>query len=151
VPLFVRGGAILPLQPVVPYVEEAPIHPLVLMIFPSRESEGALYEDDGISDAYQQGAWARTSFRARRSAEEITLEIGPRQGQYAPPPRAYLLQCVGVEREPSKVSRSGRELERSTSLAGLGHRSEGWSYDPVSKIVWVKFPDEGSAVTVTIR
>lgn len=151
VPLFVRGGAILPLQPVVQYVDEVPADPLVLRIFPSRESVGTLYEDDGVSEAYRQGAHARTVFRARYSAEEILLEIGQREGKYAPPPRAYLLQFVGVTQEPLQVSRSRKELTRIPSLAELDRRSEGWSYDPASQTVWVKFPDAGVAGVIAIR
>jgi len=151
VPLFVRGGAILPLQPVMQYVDEAPIDPLVLALFPSRECAGALYEDDGHSEAYRRGAYARTRFGCRTSAEEIVVEIGRREGGYVPPPRAYLLRIAAVAREPVRVARAGMEMARARSLAELRQLPEGWSYDPVRQLVWVKFPDEGRATTVTIR
>jgi len=151
IPLFVRGGAILPMRPVVQYVDEAPINPLVLHVFPSRECAGALYEDDGVSEAYQRGQYARTRFGCRMSAEEIAVEIGQREGSYVPPPRAYLLGVHAIEREPTRVARAGEELVRVRSFAELSHLPKGWSYDPVRRLVWVKFPDEGRAVTVTIR
>jgi len=151
VPLFVRGGAILPMQPVFQYVDEAPINPLLLNVFPSRECAGALYEDDGVSDAYQRGQYARTRFGCRVSAGEVVVEIGQREGGYAPPPRAYLLRINAIEREPTRVACAEKEMVRVPNLAQLQHLPEGWSYDPVRRLVWVKIPDEGRAVTVTIR
>jgi alpha-glucosidase len=151
VPLFVRGGAILPMQPVVQHVDEAPTDPLVLNVFPSRECAGALYEDDGVSDAYQRGEYARTRFGCRASGDEIVVTIGRREGGYVPPPRAYLLRVNAVEREPVRVTRAGKEMARARSLATLQRLPEGWSYDPARRLVWAKFPDDGQAATVTIQ
>ncbi len=151
VPIFVRGGAIIPMQPVVQYVDEVPVDPLILNVFPGRVCEGALYEDDGVSDDFQRGRYARTRFGCRVSAEGIVVEVGRREGSYMPPSRAYLLRITAVEREPERVLRSGEELVRVQTLAALERRAEGWSYDPVRRIVWVKFPDGGRAVTIAVR
>lgn len=151
IPVFVRGGAIIPLQQVVQYVDEAPINPLRLRIFPAGESVGTLYEDDGLSEDYRQGIYARTAFRARHTLQETVVEIGQRQGTYAPPSRSYLLELYALEREPTRVAVTGRSLTRRETHGELQQESEGWSYDPVTRTAWVKFPDPGQAITVTIR
>src|SRR5262249_38132552 len=62
VPLFVRAGAILPMQPVIQHSGETPDGPLELRVYlPSPDSAancgGSLYEDDGHSFAYQKGEY----------------------------------------------------------------------------------------------
>jgi alpha-glucosidase len=150
-PLFVRGGAIIPMQPVVQYVDEAPIDPLTLNIFPAAESTGTHYEDDGSSYEYEQGTYARTQFRCRQSPQQIILEIGQREGSYVPAPRSYLLRFNAAEKAPRQVQREGRALPRISTLAGLRQSTQGWTYDPVKRIVWVKFPDEGRAETISLK
>src|SRR5207245_2063017 len=46
-PLLVRGGAILPLGPVVQHTGERPLDELTLQIYPEGTSRFELYEDDG--------------------------------------------------------------------------------------------------------
>lgn len=150
-PLFVRGGAIIPMQPVVQYVDEAPIDPLTLSIFPAAESTGTHYEDDGSSYGYERGVYARTSFRCRQSPQQLILEIGRREGSYIPAPRSYLLRFNEAEKAPQQVQREGRALPRVSTLAGLRQSTQGWTYDPVKRIVWVKFPDTGQAETIVVR
>ena len=69
-PLLVRGGAILPLGPVVQHTRRAPArrdHAADLSPEPAR-SRFELYEDDGRSNAYRQGRHALTADRVRDRA-----------------------------------------------------------------------------------
>jgi len=52
-PLFVRAGTILPLDPVRQYVDEPSVEPTTLRIYSGTDGEYKLYEDDGISLDYQ--------------------------------------------------------------------------------------------------
>jgi alpha-glucosidase (family GH31 glycosyl hydrolase) len=56
-PLFVRAGAVLPMGPVKQYVTESSDAPLTLTIYPGASGRFSLYEDDGVSFAYQGGDW----------------------------------------------------------------------------------------------
>jgi alpha-glucosidase len=150
-PLFVRGGAIIPMQQVVQYTDEAPIDPLTLNIFPAADSTGALYEDDGLSYEYQQGKYARTQWHGSQTPRQITLEISRREGGYALAARSCQLKFNAVERAPQLVRRGGRELPPVKTNAELRQREQGWTYDRVKKTVWVKFPDDGRAETVVIQ
>ena len=60
-PLLVRGGAILPLGPVVQHTGERPLDEVTLQIYPEGTSRFELYEDDGRSNAYRRGHHALTS------------------------------------------------------------------------------------------
>jgi alpha-glucosidase (family GH31 glycosyl hydrolase) len=57
-PLFVRAGSILPTGPVRQYVSEASNEPVRLTIYPGADGSFRLYDDDGLSFAYEKGAFA---------------------------------------------------------------------------------------------
>jgi alpha-glucosidase/alpha-D-xyloside xylohydrolase len=51
-PIFVRAGAILPLDPVRQYTSEAVGEPTTLRTYRGADGQYTLYEDDGISQDY---------------------------------------------------------------------------------------------------
>ncbi len=81
-PLFVRAGAILPTGPVRQYSAEPSTEPLRLTVYPGADGQFALYDDDGLSFAYEQGDYSLAlcawSERAR------TLQITPRKSRRGP-------------------------------------------------------------------
>src|SRR6185503_9839205 len=62
VPRFGRAGAIIPTAPEMKYTGEKPQDPISFHISPaaSGSASGTLYEDDGVSPGYKQGAFRRT-------------------------------------------------------------------------------------------
>jgi alpha-D-xyloside xylohydrolase len=57
-PLFVRAGSILPMGQVVMHTSENPFGPLEIRVYPGRDIDFDLYEDEGDSYRYEQGAYA---------------------------------------------------------------------------------------------
>lgn len=93
-PLYVRTGAVIPLAPVMQYVDQQPLAELRLRIWPGN-GEWTLYEDDGHSFAYQTGTWATTTYQVSTAANQTRLEIQARQGAWTPPPRQIIVEAVG--------------------------------------------------------
>lgn len=60
-PVFVKAGAIIPMQPATANIGEKPLDPLTLDIYPSGRSSYTLYEDDGLTLDCQRGAFAKTN------------------------------------------------------------------------------------------
>ena len=91
VPMFVRGGAIIPVGPSLNYVGEKPWDPITFQIYPDEagSASATLYEDDGLSPAYKTGAFRRTSFSARRGPRGPVVSIGAPEGTYNPGPRKF--------------------------------------------------------------
>jgi alpha-glucosidase len=94
-PLYVRAGAIIPMQPVMQFVDERPIDQLTLRIWPGA-GEWTLYEDDGSSFEYRRGAWATTKYRMSTDGEQAIVEVDARQGEWTPPAREVVVELVGV-------------------------------------------------------
>src|SRR5262249_7146599 len=80
-PLFVRGGAILALGPVVQHLTGYAPSALTLLVYPERKSasypEGVtvfpLYEDDGETNAYQNGRHATTFIECEAGDGRATI------------------------------------------------------------------------------
>jgi alpha-glucosidase len=91
VPLFVRGGAIIPLVPEMNYVGEKPIDALTFGIYPDDNGSASttLYEDDGISPAYEQEVFRRTTINAVSAARGYVVTVGVPSGRYRPGARKF--------------------------------------------------------------
>lgn len=80
VPLHVRAGSILPLGPVGQSTAGLLGRALDLLIYPGQDGTASLYEDDGLTYRYEQGAAARTTLEWQHAAGVLTL--GAQRGNY---------------------------------------------------------------------
>ena len=81
IPLHVRAGSILPLGPVGQSTTGLLGGDLDLLVWPGRDGETFLYEDDGISYRYEQGASARIALHWDDARRQLT--VGHRDGSFA--------------------------------------------------------------------
>ena len=89
VPIFVRGGAMIPTTEPRNYVRENPSDPITFNIYPDDKGQasGQLYEDDGLSPAYKRGVYRRTALSVRREGPRFVVTVEKPEGQYDPGPR----------------------------------------------------------------
>ena len=80
VPMFVRAGSILPLGPEMQYVGEKAWDNLELRVYPGADGSFTLYEDEGDSYRYEQGAYS--TIQMQWNDKTATLTIAARQGSY---------------------------------------------------------------------
>jgi alpha-glucosidase/alpha-D-xyloside xylohydrolase len=73
-PIFVRAGAILPLDPIRQYTGEEVNEPLTVRIYRGADGSAQLYNDDGSSNGYLKGESAVTSLKWDDQARELTIE-----------------------------------------------------------------------------
>jgi alpha-glucosidase (family GH31 glycosyl hydrolase) len=144
-PLWVRGGAIIPMGPVVAYAEQEPLEVVRLDIYPSGASRYSIYEDDGRTYDYEKGAFATTLVRTTEKHNALSIAIGPRQGRYAgmPERRGYLLS-VHTRLAPATVTAAGRSLKPARTKQDLLYVAarDGWHYDPSTSTLTIK-PSSG--------
>jgi alpha-D-xyloside xylohydrolase len=79
-PVFVKGGSILPMGPERQYTAENPGGPLTIWVYTGAPARFELYEDDGSSYGYEKGEHATVPL-AWDDAKG-TLTIGARQGTF---------------------------------------------------------------------
>jgi alpha-glucosidase len=117
VPMFVRGGAIIPQAPPANYVGEKPFDPITFAIYPDDKGSASttLYEDDGLSPAYKDGAYRRTVVSVQRGARGYLVSIASPAGRYAPSPRKFnfVIKTAGQATRAVTVADEGtaRQIE----------------------------------------
>jgi alpha-glucosidase (family GH31 glycosyl hydrolase) len=79
-PIYVRAGAVIPVDPVRQYTSQPVTGPTTLKIYGGADGEYTLYEDDGISQDYvrAKGTWTRITWRDR--TKQLTIEPGAPAG-----------------------------------------------------------------------
>jgi alpha-glucosidase (family GH31 glycosyl hydrolase) len=80
IPVFAKAGAIIPLNGDEPENGVSLPKTLCLKVFPGENSEFSLYEDDGESQRYLDGASAITLIKQETRADLIELLIAPTSG-----------------------------------------------------------------------
>ena len=80
IPVHVRAGAIVPVGPPLVFSDEKAPDPITLWIYAGADGAFSLYEDDGVSTAYERGAFTRIPLVWHDATR--TLTIGRREGTF---------------------------------------------------------------------
>jgi len=98
---------------------------------PGSKDEFELYEDDGTSPDYLQGAFRTRKFRMEEEGA-LVLEFGPEEGEFpgAPQRRDLRFQLIGVR--PQRVLLDGRPLTCPPDAAVLPD----WPSSQGARLVW---------------
>jgi alpha-glucosidase len=139
VPAYVRAGAVIPLGPAMQYTGEKPLDLLSVHVYgfapadlagSTRTSEFSLYEDDGLSIAYQSGEFQRTHLRFSQTGTGARFEVSSESGDGAfqsVTRRGYRLQFHGIEGAVNVVRLDGKEIPADG--AESGGTQAAWSKD----------------------
>jgi alpha-glucosidase len=131
VPVYVREGSIVPMQPLIQSTSEIPQGPLLLRVYPGRECKGSLYLDDGKSLAYRHGEFLRMQFTCAVQGNSVKLHIGPHQGSYQPWWSNLQVELYGLD---SSLSYTVVSAQADSSTLVM---------DPAHHKVSVTIPDDG--------
>src|SRR5215813_6807076 len=108
-PLYVRAGAIVPMQDIVQHTGEIPRGPLKLRVYPGPDCSGTLYEDDGHTFAYEKGEVLRANYSCQLNAEEVTVSGKVEKNGYVPWWTSAEVKVFGAASMPKAVKVSGNE------------------------------------------
>ena len=142
-PVFVKAGGIIPLQPASGSAQSAGSAPITLQVHAGASGSFSLYDDAGTGLGYQSGQSTQTpvSYTENASAATSTVTIGPASGSYPgePASRAYTIDLVD-ESQPASIQINGITVPPSA-----------WTYDSSAHTLRVPVGAvaTGSSVTVT--
>lgn len=80
IPVYVKGGSIVPFGPEVEYAQQAPDAAIELRIYPGADASFDLYEDAGDTYAYEKGEHAIIPLHWSEASH--TLTVGATQGTF---------------------------------------------------------------------
>jgi alpha-glucosidase len=127
-PLYVRAGAIIPMQPVVQSTNEKPDGPLELRVYMGEDCSGTLYQDDGHTFAYQKGDFLRVDFTCEVTPQDMTVTSTMEKDTYKPWWTSTQLEIYGAGAAPKEVH-IGDQLNHD------------WSYDAKAHCITLTVPD----------
>ncbi|HYG33726.1 MAG TPA: DUF5110 domain-containing protein [Clostridia bacterium] len=139
--LFIKAGAIIPYWPDMDFVGERPVETINLRVYPEKTTDYTLYEDDGDSLEYLNGAVAETHMRCEATSKLVTVTIHPRQGNYRDMPSQRNYEIWIYTSQPDKVIVNSEAQDKPN-----------WNYDPQEKAVRVRVTEDPKRkAPVTIR
>jgi alpha-glucosidase len=160
IPVYVRPGAIVPMQPPMLHTGENPVDPLIVNVWPLARSKDeflpsnssySVYEDSGASVDYQRGVFARTSINATRTGDTLRVEIGPLEtgpgGSYPgmPKTRGYELR-LPADWPPVSVTVNGMPV----TFAKPDERG-GWRFEGNTLTTVIPVPAQSTAAKVVVE
>ncbi len=142
VPLYVRAGAIIPMQPLVQYTGQKPDGPLQLRVYlPSSTAgnncRGSLYLDDGHTYVFQKGEFLRVNYSCEVSAGFVRVISTVEKSAYLPWWKSAEVTLIGAASLPKEV-RVGDQV------------SHEWRYDSQTHSITLTVPDALPSWSVTV-
>jgi alpha-glucosidase len=170
----VKAGAIVPMYPEMLHDREKPKDPVTLDIYPFGKTSFSLYEDDGVTQQYRTGGFARTAIEvtAPKALDDpggqVVVKVAPARGTYKdmPAARSYVLD-VHVPAKPASVrlgahalplfevppaGRGGDRAAREKARAAFDAAAEGWLFDPSDRrgVLHVRLAPQAAATGFTV-
>jgi alpha-glucosidase len=136
-PVFVRGGAVIPRQAVIQHTGEVPAGPLTLAVYPASGCSGSVYSDDGHTFDYQKGAYARFAVTCDTAAG-LTVRVGKTEGSFTPWFHELALEVFGVDSRPNTVELDGKAVTDFT-------------WNEKTHALSLRFPYTRAGASVTLR
>lgn len=118
-PVFVRGGSIVPIAPPTQSTSEVPDGPLTLRVFVpmggtgsrGETCSGEVYTDDGHTLNYKHGEFARIHFSCEVATDgSLTVHIGQQEGSWKPWWHEYQIELVGFDPKASEATLNDQKL-----------------------------------------
>ncbi len=152
IPMFAKGGAILPMQPEMIYFGQKPVNTITLDIFPHGTSTFDLYEDDGRSLQYKKGEFAVTQITSELTSQHLNLRILKPKGNFKPASHNYLAKIHWAgEKAPVGITENGKKVAAAANAAALD-KKDGWYYDVQQKVLWIKTKRTNKEdITLTVK
>ncbi|RZK40108.1 MAG: DUF5110 domain-containing protein, partial [Hymenobacter sp.] len=114
IPLFIRAGAVVPMQPVMQYVGEKVVTELTLHVYyTSGPTESVLYDDGGEGYGYQQGQQTTRRFTVAGDATSLTINQKI-AGDYQPSYATYRVVLHGLPAAPHAATADGQPAPLGT-------------------------------------
>jgi alpha-glucosidase len=138
-PVYVREGAIIPIQPVTQSTSETPNGPLTLRVYPGKDCHGSLYEDDGKSFAFRRGEFLRIDFSCEMTASGVSFHKVERHRSFQPWWNQIHLEVYGWDAPKATATWTGNSDAPSTIVDTSRH------------VVSIELPDNAKSTDLEIR
>ena len=137
-PVFAKGGSVIPMQPLVESLMQTPVGPLTLRVYPGPDCHGSLYDDDGTTLDYKHGDYLRVHYACEAAPGSLTLHISAQEGSYPAWWKQIRVQVYGWKSSHVQAELDGRPVS-------------GARYDAAHGMVEVVIPQNVKGETLTVK
>ena len=109
-PIYVRAGAIIPIDPVRQYTSQPAREPTTICVYPGANGRFRWYEDDGTSQEYLKGKFAWTNLTWDDASRRMAIERDTAAGTLEQAPRKLIVQLM-PEGATKEIVYDGRRAE----------------------------------------
>ena len=106
-PVYARGGSIIPEQPLVQNSGEVPQGPLTLRVYLGPDCSGQLYFDDGETLAYKHGDFLRVGLACEAVDGKIKVTLSKPEGKFRPWFKEIAVKVYGLGAPPRAATIDG--------------------------------------------
>jgi alpha-glucosidase len=138
-PVYVREGSIVPIQPLVQSTDETPVGALTLRVYPGSECRGFLYVDDGKTFAYKHGESTRMNFSCANTPGGVSVHIGKHDGSYQTWWNGIRVELYGWSSSTAHVNVKNKPGSSAVTV------------DTTRHAVVVNVPDDGNGMDIDFR
>lgn len=138
VPMFLRGSSIIVTTEDVRHILSDTMKSIDLLVSAEQDVSFDLYDDDGHTEDYQNGVYARTHIDVRSG--ERTEIIFDTEGTYPSPVEKISLRLVSKKKGAYWAAVNGKLLQRHIIKDEFEAAESGWYYELSDRTILVKFP-----------
>jgi alpha-glucosidase/alpha-D-xyloside xylohydrolase len=110
-PLYVRAGAVIPLDPVRQFTAEKVNQPTTIAVYPGADGTFVLYDDDGSTLDYKRDIATWTGFQWNDRSRTLAIKPDSRTNSKATVARAFDILLVTGERKSVQYSNRAVEVK----------------------------------------
>lgn len=146
-PVFVHKGAVIPMMPIMQFINERPDHPLIVHIFPETVNKKAtfeIYEDDGETNNYKQDIFCLKEITCNTYQDRYTLNFEQKISNGYKSADRDLIYLLQLDECPSSVLIGSTKIKKTKSISDSDQKGIGskvtWSWNENTKICRVSVP-----------
>ena len=138
IPMFLRGSAVFATSEDVKHILSDTLRHLDLLVAAETDTSFVLYDDDGHTEDYKNGVYARTEIQVK--AGEQTVLSFRKEGDYADTVESLTIRLVSKAKGAYWVTVDGQPVPRTIVREVFDESPCAWYYNMSDRTIWVKYP-----------
>ncbi len=137
IPMFLRGSAVYVTSEDVKHILADKMVQADLLVSADTDTSFVFYDDDGHTEEYKRGNYAKTSIDV--TAGDRTILHFDTEGTYESPLERMTIKLVSKQKGAFWVTVDGEQITRYIVRDGWEEAESGWYYHLSDRTVWVKY------------
>jgi alpha-glucosidase len=149
IPLFIRGGSIIPTTEGITNLRTQEITQIKYLIEPTADGEFTMYEDDGYTNKYKDKEYRTTQIICTAKKEACSIEF-IRSGEYQSTVKEEGIQIICPEKAPLEVQMNEQLIPRIMNVVDGKQGKDSWYYDAQAGVASISLSEQQKRISVEV-